>query len=148
MKRAAKKWPPPVLYTLPLHGVPGGASGAGEKKAAGVDAIKTGTSQAAGFGHAALNAVPETGIEIKSPSDGTVIDCIESADITVAGEVKGNVDKVTVYVNGVSYEARAANGSFKIKIPAQAEKNFIYAEGYDVYGDRSVSEHVTCMMKT
>jgi hypothetical protein len=127
--------------------VPGGASGAGEKKGAFVGAIKTGISQAAGFGHAALKAVPETGIAIKSPSDGSVIDCMESADITVAGEVKGRVDKVKVYVNGVSYEARAANGSFKIKIPAQAEKNFIYAEGYDVYGDRCVSQSLTCMIK-
>jgi hypothetical protein len=123
---------------------PGGVSGADGKKDAGVEAIKTGTSQAAGFGHAALEAVPETGIHIKSPSDGSVIDCMESADITVAGEVKGNVDKVKVYVNGVSYEARAANGSFKIRIPAQAEKNFIYAEGYDIHGDRCVSQSLTC----
>ncbi len=135
-----------TLYAS-LARVPGRASGAGEKKDDGVDAIKTGTSQAAGFGQAALNAVPETGIEIKSPSDGSVIDCMESAYITVAGEVKGNVDKVKVYVNGVTYEARAAKGSFKIKIPAEAEKNFIYAEGYDIYGDRCVSEHVTCMTK-
>ena len=126
---------------------PGELPGAGGKKGAGVEAIKTETSETAGFGHAALEAVPETGIAIKSPSDGSVIDCLESADITVAGVVKGKVDKVKVYVNGVSYEAGAASGSFKIKIPAQAEKNFIYAEGYDIYGDRCVSENVTCMVK-
>ncbi|MGC2424902.1 MAG: hypothetical protein WA666_11190 [Nitrospirota bacterium] len=135
-----------TLYAS-FAGVPGGGSGAGEKQGAGVEAIKTETSQAAGFGHAALEAVPETGIEIKSPSDGSVIDCMESADITVAGEVKGKVDKVKVYVNGVYYEARAANGSFKIRIPARAEKNFIHAEGYDIYGDRCVSKNVTCRIK-
>jgi hypothetical protein len=135
-----------TLYAS-IAGVPGGTPGGAGEKDAGVEAIKTGTYQAAGFGHAGLQAVPETGIAINSPSDGSVIDCMESADITVAGEVRGNVDKVKVYINGVYYETRPANGYFKIKIPARAQKNFIYAEGYDIYGDRSVSEHVTCMVK-
>jgi hypothetical protein len=135
-----------TLYAS-FAGAAGGTPGAAGEKYAGVEAIKTGASETAGFGRAALEAVPETGIHIKSPSDGSVIDCMESADITVAGEVRGNVDKVKVYVNGAYYETRAANGYFSIKIPARAEKNFIYAEGYDVYGDRSVSEHVTCMVK-
>jgi hypothetical protein len=138
-----KMAPAGTLYVF-AAAASGGASGAGEKKGSFVEAIRTRISQAAGFGHAALKAVPETGIAIKSPSDGSVIDCLESADITVAGEVKGRVEKVKVYVNGASYEARAANGSFKIKIPAQAVKNFIYAEGYDVYGDRCVSQSLTC----
>lgn len=136
-----------LLYASSVAEVPGLTSGADGKKDAGIEAIRTEASGTARFGHAALRAVPETGIAIKSPSDGSVIDCLESSDITVAGVVKGKVDKVKVYVNGVSYEASAANGSFKIKIPAQAEKNFIYAEGYDVYGDRCVSENVTCRIK-
>jgi hypothetical protein len=144
IETGGKKMAPAGTLYASAAAAPGGASGAGEKKGAFVEAIRTQISQAAEFGHAALKAVPETGIAIKSPSDGSVIDCLESADITVAGEVKGNVDKVKVYVNGVSYEARAANGSFKIRIPAQAEKNFIYAEGYDSYGDRCVSQSLTC----
>ena len=92
---------------------------------------------------AAATAYKAPLIEITSPRDGDVIDCIKDRSVMVEGKVEGaGVNMVRLHFNKATTDLPVEHGTFKVKQYIEEEYNLLFAECVGKQGGGVKSDEV------